>query len=155
MRRYFFLGLAVGVPAGMLVADLLAARSRRQWEARAREWIAVGRERASQMADRAVRGAQEKIREIPGNAGRNLSELFDPVHERLANQPAAHAGSALNLVSREELLAVYGIGPVLADRILRDRPYASDLDVVERGILNETAFDQLRRQLLERYRRSA
>lgn len=77
MRRCFFLGLAVGVPAGMLVADLLAARSRRRWEARAREWIEVGGERASQMADRAVRAAQQKFREIPGNAGRSLSELLD------------------------------------------------------------------------------
>lgn len=84
MRRYFFVGFAVGIPFGMVVADLLAARSRRQWEARAREWIQVGRERAAQMADRAVRAAQEKIREIPGNAGRNLSELLAPPHDRPA-----------------------------------------------------------------------
>lgn len=153
MRRYFFVGLALGVPFGMVVADLLAARSRRRWETRAREWIDIGRERASHMADRAVRAAQEKIREIPGNAGRNLSELLDPVRERQNNE--AHPGAAINLVSREELLAVYGIGPVLADRILQGRPYVSDHDVVDRGILSETAFEHLLRQLLERYRRSA
>jgi hypothetical protein len=84
MRRYFFLGLVIGVPFGMLTADLLAARSRRQWEARAREWIEVGRERASQLADRAVRAAQEKIRDIPGNAGRNLSELLESPRQRRA-----------------------------------------------------------------------
>ncbi len=63
MRRYLFLGLAVGVPFGMLVADLLAARSRRRWEARAREWVEVGRERAARMADRAVRAAEGPVRE--------------------------------------------------------------------------------------------
>ncbi len=84
MRRYFFLGLAVGVPFGMVVADVLAARSRQQWEDRAREWIEVGRERASQMADRAVRAAQERIREIPGNAGPNLADLLNPSHDRPA-----------------------------------------------------------------------
>lgn len=82
MRRYFFLGLIVGVPFGMITADLLAARSRRQWEARAREWIEVGRERASEMADRAVRAAQEKMRDLPGNAGRNLSDLLESPRRR-------------------------------------------------------------------------
>src|SRR5512142_2511493 len=112
MRRYFFVGFAVGVPAGMLVADLLAARSRRQWEARAREWIEVGRERASQMADHAVRAAQERI----------------------------HLGAALNQVTREELLAVYGIDPVIADRILQGRPYRSDDEVVARGLVSPATF---------------
>ncbi len=68
----------------MVVADVLAARSRQQWEERAREWIEVGRERASQMADRAVRAAQERIRDIPGNAGRNLADLLNPSHDRPA-----------------------------------------------------------------------
>ncbi len=67
MRRYLLLGLVLGVPFGMLLADLLAARSRRKWEARAREWIQVGRERASRMADRAVRAAEEKIRQDPAS----------------------------------------------------------------------------------------
>ena len=72
-----------------------------------------------------------------------------------AGMEYAAGEAALNRVSREELLAVYGIGPVLADRILLGRPYISDYDVVERNILNETTFAQLRRQLLDRYRKSA
>jgi DNA uptake protein ComE-like DNA-binding protein len=61
----------------------------------------------------------------------------------------------LNSISRDELLAVYGIGPVMADRIIRGRPYRRDREVVERGILSERVFAQLRRQVLGRHQRPA
>ena len=55
----------------------------------------------------------------------------------------------LNSATRQQLLSVYGIGPVLADRIIRNRPYAAAYDVVEQGIIPESIFVQLRKQLLE------
>ena len=61
----------------------------------------------------------------------------------------------LNQVTREELLAVYGIGPVLAQRVVDGRPYGHDREVVERGILTEQTFEQLRRQVLTQRRRIA
>jgi DNA uptake protein ComE-like DNA-binding protein len=47
-------------------------------------------------------------------------------------------------------MAVHGIGQVLADRIIENRPYQKAHDVVEKGILPESAFVQLRRELLEK-----
>src|SRR5690348_4504167 len=49
----------------------------------------------------------------------------------------------LNTVTREQLLSVYGIGPVLADRIIQSRPYAYSREVVERGIIPDSAFENL------------
>jgi DNA uptake protein ComE-like DNA-binding protein len=58
--------------------------------------------------------------------------------------------AVLNVVSREDLMGVYGIGPVLADRIIANRPYGNDADVVERGIIPEGAFENIRTELLRR-----
>jgi DNA uptake protein ComE-like DNA-binding protein len=67
--------------------------------------------------------------------------------------PPAARGPAetLNTATRQQLLSVYGIGPVLADRIIQNRPYAAAYDVVEKGIIPESIFVQLRKQLLEEY----
>ncbi len=57
---------------------------------------------------------------------------------------------SLNSVSREELLEVYGIGRVLADRIIENRPYENNYDVVERGIIPESGYRRLKAELLNR-----
>jgi DNA uptake protein ComE-like DNA-binding protein len=57
----------------------------------------------------------------------------------------------LNTATRQQLLSVYGIGPVLADRIIQNRPYAAAYDVVEKGIIPESIFVQLRKQLLDQH----
>ena len=53
----------------------------------------------------------------------------------------------LNTASRDDLLSVYGIGPVLADKIVKGRPYMSERDVVDRDIIPESTFKELRRSL--------
>ena len=71
--------------------------------------------------------------------------------------PTAASGSSrsaedvLNSATRQQLLSVYGIGPVLADRIIQHRPYAAAYDVVEQGIIPESLFVQLRKQLLDQH----
>ena len=60
------------------------------------------------------------------------------------------AAEALNTATRDQLMAVHGVGEVLADRIIQNRPYESASQVVERGILPESTFVQLRRELLDK-----
>jgi DNA uptake protein ComE-like DNA-binding protein len=69
----------------------------------------------------------------------------EAAHRKRARSPE----EVLNSATRQQLLSVYGIGPVLADRIIRNRPYAAAYDVVEQGIIPESIFVQLRKQLLE------
>jgi gas vesicle protein len=60
------------------------------------------------------------------------------------------AVETLNSATREALIAVHGIGEVLADRIIESRPYQKAYEVVEKGILPESTFVQLRRELLDK-----
>ena len=64
---------------------------------------------------------------------------------------ARSAVETLNTATRQQLLSVYGIGPVLADRIIQNRPYAAAYDVVEKGIIPESIFAQLRKHLLDEH----
>jgi DNA uptake protein ComE-like DNA-binding protein len=74
----------------------------------------------------------------------------EPGQERARSPRVGNAEEVLNSATRQQLLSVYGIGPVLADRIIQNRPYAAAYDVVEQGIIPETIFVQLRKQLLDR-----
>ena len=77
------------------------------------------------------------------------------VDERSDQRSGEGEEPVLNQVSREELLEVYGIGEVLADRIIEGRPYMTDVDILERGLISQSVFEQLRRQVLDRYPKSA
>jgi DNA uptake protein ComE-like DNA-binding protein len=135
--RNFFVGLAIGVPVGMLLGDHwneIEPRLRRIVRRDLRGVSATDGDRVAAAVNRVA----ERAREAAGS--RNESSMEE---------------AALNQVTREELLAVYGIGPVMAQRILDGRPYGNDREVVERGILNEQTFDELRRQVLTQRRRSA
>src|SRR5690349_12268165 len=73
------------------------------------------------------------------------------VMKKLLAGLALAAAEALNTATRQQLLSVYGIGPVLADRIIQNRPYAAAYDVVEKGIIPESIFVQLRKHLLDEH----
>ena len=59
----------------------------------------------------------------------------------------AQTGLNLNRCSREELLQVPGMNSDLADRVLDNRPYRSKFDLLNRLIVPESVFTQLRSQV--------
>jgi DNA uptake protein ComE-like DNA-binding protein len=59
------------------------------------------------------------------------------------------AVEVLNNATRDTLINIHGIGPLLADRIVENRPYQNAYEVVEKGILPENTFVQLRREMLD------
>ena len=61
----------------------------------------------------------------------------------------------INILSRDELLNVNGIGSAQADKIISGRPYSSRHELVQRGILPQNTFEELERELSRRERRSA
>ena len=80
------------------------------------------------------------------------SKAPKPALQASSKTPAAGSGAeVLNTATRQQLLSVYGIGPVLADRIMQNRPYAAAYEVVEQGIIPESIFVQLRKQLLDQH----
>ncbi len=130
--KKFLAGLAIGVPVGMLLAD--------------RESIAA---LLRQDVEQDMRGVTE-------DGGVDVAETVNRIAEDARESASEQrTGATLNQVSREELLAVYGIGPALTQRILDGRPYRTDHEVVENGTINEKTFQQLRRQVLVKHRNMA
>lgn len=149
--KYLLVGLALGVPVGMLLADLAGGHGH-EIQNNTEEWLQSGRQSAQDFAAR-VREIATDIR--ARSDARDTAQLVDQVAARARQKGAAETESAmLNRVGRDELLSVYGIGPVLADRILRGRPYSNDHEVVENGIINQQTFEQLRRQVLVKHESS-
>ena len=71
-----------------------------------------------------------------------------PVALRPEHDSGRSETTRLNTATREQLLSVYGIGPVLADRIIAGRPYSRTRDVVDRGIISESILAHLQQDLL-------
>jgi len=131
--KSFFAGLGFGVVAGLLLAPKRGELIRSDLGNRARRAIGVASDR---IAARISRRTPKKSPDSVTSAR---------VEERI------EAGvQALNTATRDALIAVHGIGEVLADRIIENRPYEKAYEVVERGILPESTFVQLRRELLDK-----
>jgi gas vesicle protein len=56
----------------------------------------------------------------------------------------------LNNAKKQELMQVNGIGPTLADRIIRHRPYDSAEKLLSEGVLAEGLFWKLKEELVDR-----
>src|SRR5689334_19809594 len=102
----FLTGVAIGVPVGMWWADRESIRIR------LRRDIEQDLQGETRTGDLDVAATVNRIAE---DARESASEERED--------------AMLNRVSREELLAVYGIGPRLTQRILDGRPYRSDHEV--------------------------
>jgi hypothetical protein len=53
-----------------------------------------------------------------------------------------------NEAPREELLAAYGKNAEIVDKIIANRPYASELDILEKAVIPKRAYEQIRGDIL-------
>jgi hypothetical protein len=66
--------------------------------------------------------------------------------------PATGAGSfidALNSVSRDRLMAIYGVGPLTADKIISARPFDSEEAFLAQRLVPESTFESMYTALLK------
>ena len=131
--KSFFAGLGFGVVAGLLLAPKRGELIRSDLRDRAKRAIRVASDRIA---------ARTRSRTPKKSADSTTSAR---VEERIET-----GVQVLNTATRDALIAVHGIGEVLADRIIENRPYEKAYDVVEKGILPESTFVQLRRELLDK-----
>ncbi len=131
----FLIGLGMGIAAGTMIAPSSGDETRE----RVRERLTGGLQRI-RSAVRRTGGSGGPI----GIVGQRAARAKTP------EQRSTTTGTDLNSISREELLQVFGIGPVLADKIIQNRPYAREEDVVERGILPQSTFEKLQEALRRR-----
>jgi gas vesicle protein len=117
----------------------VAARVRRQAEQFGDTW----RDKVGDLrSPRSYAATSERGPRRPGAERHRDSNARDS-NARSSNATGRPA-QLLNNGSREELLAVYGIGPVLADRIIQNRPYSSVEEAVERDVVSQTVIAELR-----------
>lgn len=145
--KNFFAGLAMAVAAAVVFELRLdrQAGHRRQRHSGTAELPNPAQRSFSVAAER-----EERDSSIPRQEPRR-AEASRPAAPATPSgaKRAGRAEEVLNSATRQQLLSVYGIGPVLADRIIQNRPYAAAYDVVEKGIIPESIFVQLRKQLLD------
>ena len=131
--KHFVAGLGLGIVGGLLLAPKRGELLRSDVQREAKRRVSGLWNRASRSS-----GASTNKASIEFSAGST---------EQMRKDSGAEV---LNNTTRDALIAVPGIGPVLADRIIQNRPYERAHEVVERGILAESTFLQLRRDLLDK-----
>ena len=132
--KAFVVGFGLGAVGGLLFAPKRGEQTRKDvWE-RLQRWI---------------NNASETIDEQTNSQGSFGFTKKSSQSSRTEDRKDS-AVETLNSSTREALIAVHGIGEVLADRIIKSRPYQTAYEVVEKGILPESTFVQLRRELLDK-----
>lgn len=98
---------------------------------------------------------------VAPRAGEETRELLRSQAQGLWNDAREHAGAvappslrgasiveALNTVTRDKLLSIYGVGPLTADKIIQNRPYDSEEAFLQQKIVPESIFENLHAALL-------
>lgn len=144
--KAFWSGLGIGVGLGLLFAPDSGANTRRTIQDKFEEWLGASPHDEDAHHDTGARPADSKRKTGSPNARKPPTP---PKKRQGRASTAADDNNAINTIGREQLMAVNGIGPVLADRIISNRPYSSTRELVERGIIGETTFRELQRELKE------
>lgn len=142
--KNFLVGLGLGVTAAVLLRQRGQNTGRNT--SRMSPALAGPNGRSERRTNPAIRRPKK-----PGER-REMVAAAEVSASRLEPASGKSAEEVLNTATRQQLLSVYGIGPVLADRIIQHCPYAAVYDVVKQGIIPESLFIQLRKHLLDRER---
>jgi competence protein ComEA len=151
--KAFLTGLGIGVGLGVLFAPDSGAATRKKVGERFRHWSESLSRQAENLKTLAP-GMGDRVYETAANASGKASEV-PPKASADRESASSDRDELINTVGREELMNVNGIGPVLADRIISGRAYSSRGELVERGILPQSTFDELERELDRHRKRSA
>lgn len=154
--KSFLAGLGAGYALGTLFAPKPGREARRDLKNKAAELRNMADQQVGRLKE-AVGDPQElfnKVKqqtkpyvdhaqEVVSNAAEHVKETIRSAASKVGMGPLL----MLNTATREDLMGVYGIGPVLADKIIKGRPYTTERDVVDRGIISENILEQLTRSL--------
>jgi gas vesicle protein len=159
----FFAGLGVGAAIGMVIAPKSGAELRDDLGEFARDSYEQGRERLQPVIDEARERLEPVIQEtrervepvIDSVRGRveavqsQASDVSDRIIDKASDlkEQVLHAGllAILNEWPHERLIAIDGIGPVLASKIIKHRPYGSEEELVSAKYLPPSAIESLRK----------
>jgi gas vesicle protein len=143
--KSFLTGLGAGVALGMLFAPRSGNETREQLRSKAKEFADQAKERAWEVG-RGVQKQADRLKNQAADLTENAGAQIKNAVQSAASRAGLGALAKLNTVSREELMRINGIGPVLADRMIAARPFTSTQQVLDRGLLPEPTFQELIRE---------
>lgn len=123
--KAFLFGLGIGTAVGLLLAPQEGRKTRAEWSEKAKGWMDQAQSRGSQDI------------EPTGTESAQAEEVPDPVAE------------VLNTATQHDLRTVQGIGKATAKKIVENRPYESEEQVIEEGLLPEKTLEKVKEQLVE------
>jgi DNA uptake protein ComE-like DNA-binding protein len=128
--KAFWNGIAVGAGLGVLFAP---GRGR---DTRKKLLQAI----ETTLNHHPTRGESEPANKEDSSRLRDLGE--DPAGEALVE--------TLNTAKKDELMSVQGIGKATAKRIIKNRPYKSVDEVIDKEVVPETTLDNVKTELVEK-----
>ena len=153
--KAFLTGFAMGVGLGFLFAPDRGGVTRSKLRDRLDDWSQSASDQIGRITSAAERSARKKDQgSETGVSGADQSREQGG-QTRHRSESSRDDAATLNSATRDELMEVNGIGPILADKIVAGRPYSSFNELLERGILPHGPFEELQRRLKTRARRSA
>ncbi len=147
--KWFLLGTGLGLAAaGVIFAPQEGSKSRSDLSGRISDWL--GRDRQHGDAEK-TNSAQERNKTSDArsqvNEPHSSPELS--IRQQLEEEDEAVA-EVLNTAKRDELMSVKGIGRATAKRIIKNRPYHNEEEVLEEGVLKEELLEKVKEELVDK-----
>lgn len=160
--KSFLTGLSLGAAVGLLVAPKSGRETRSDLQELARNSYEGGRDRLQELFERAnermqpivdksrqgIDAARDRIQPVAEQVGEQASQVREQLREKVVEVTQSSGStdlmSILNDWPRERLIEIDGIGPVLATKIIQNRPYDSEEDLIESKQLPPSAIESLR-----------
>lgn len=147
--RTFLLGIGIGSVVGLLIAPREGRESRvrmaeafRNVGSRLRGTRIDPPHQVIDMGPEERKDVWERVRE----------QQSGPEHDAAveAERESEAVAEVLNTAKKDELMSVKGIGPATAKRIIRHRPYESEEEVLQEGIVPEKVLERVKEDLVEK-----
>ena len=143
--KAFLAGLGIGALIGVAFAPSSGEETRRNLVDGANQRFGRMKEDLNQHLDEFKDSAGESISNIKEQVGQRVSSVKETVSAATEKISGNSLMAILNDWPQERLIEIDGIGPVLASKIIENRPYKADTDLLESKILPPSAIEALRR----------
>jgi DNA uptake protein ComE-like DNA-binding protein len=125
------------------------------WARQARDAAQQARERVSRVTQNVQQRAGDVAAAVRERAPEPVKQAADRVGSAVSGNGERESGKVtrgsllelLNEGSQDELIAVNGIGPVLALKIVQNRPYRSEQQPLEDNVVPPSVYEALRNHL--------